>query len=50
MQVTDAHAHVFSDDEEHYPVLESAHPRPTGIGTVPHLRKDMATAGVQRCP
>jgi len=48
MQATDAHAHIFSDDEKRYPILESARHRPPGIGTVPHLRKDMATAGVQR--
>ncbi len=48
MQVTDAHAHIFRDDEKQYPILESARHRPPGTGTVPHLRKDMATAGVQR--
>jgi predicted TIM-barrel fold metal-dependent hydrolase len=48
MQVTDAHAHIFSDDEVSYPILESAGQRPAGTGTVPHLRKDMAAAGVQR--
>lgn len=48
MQVTDVHAHIFSDDEQRYPTLESAGPRPPGIGTVEHLQKDMAAAGVQR--
>jgi len=48
MQITDAHAHIFDDDEQRYPILESARHRPPGIGIVPHLRVDMATAGVQR--
>ncbi|MDP7448491.1 MAG: amidohydrolase family protein, partial [Candidatus Latescibacteria bacterium] len=48
MQVTDTHAHIFSDDRERYPVLDSAGHRPAGIGTVEHLRRDMSSAGVQR--
>mgnify|MGYP006422535901 CR=1 FL=1 len=48
MQVTDAHAHIFSDDEDAYPTLASARSRPRGIGTIAHLQKDMAAAGVQR--
>ncbi len=48
MQITDVHAHVFSDDEQRYPILENARQRPPGIGTVDHLRRQMASAGVQR--
>ncbi len=48
MQITDAHAHIFDDDEERYPILKSARQRPPGVGTVPHIQKDMAAAGVQR--
>ena len=48
MKITDAHAHVFSDDEARYPILDSARKRPAHIGTVPHLQQQMASAGVQR--
>ncbi|MDA0336675.1 MAG: amidohydrolase family protein [bacterium] len=46
--MTDAHAHIFSDDQQRYPVLASAGARPPGIGTVPHLQQQMAAAGVHR--
>ncbi len=48
MQITDAHAHIFHDDQQRYPILGSARCRPPGVGIVPHLREKMATADVQR--
>ena len=46
MLVIDTHAHLFSPDEERYPPRANPSRPPDGTGTIEHLRREMATAGV----
>lgn len=48
MPITDTHAHVYSLDEERYPMIEDPLRPPPGTGTLAHLRREMAASGVQR--
>ncbi|MBI1356650.1 MAG: amidohydrolase family protein [Acidobacteria bacterium] len=46
MLVVDAHAHLFSADETRYPPRKDPSRPPVGTGTIDHLRREMAAAGV----
>jgi len=48
MLVTDTHAHIYSPDEERYPMVEKPLRPPKGTGTIEHLRREMAANGVKR--
>lgn len=48
MMLTDCHAHIYSPDETHFPMIENPLRPPTGTGTLEHLRREMAANGVQR--
>jgi predicted TIM-barrel fold metal-dependent hydrolase len=43
----DCHAHLYSADETRYPPIESPYRPPAGCGTIAHLRREMANAGVR---
>ena len=44
--IVDCHAHVYGTDESKYPTIANPYRPPNGKGTVAHLRKQLATAGV----
>jgi L-fuconolactonase len=44
--IVDCHAHIYSDDESTYPVIEEPYRPPAGKGTVANLRHEMKAAGV----
>ena len=46
MLVIDTHAHLFSPDEQRYPPRPNPSRPPEGTGTIEHLRREMAAAGV----
>ena len=48
MPITDTHAHLYSPDESRYPMIPNPLRPPAGAGTIEHLRREMAAAGVQR--
>lgn len=48
MLVTDTHAHIYSEDETRYPMIEKPYRPPAGTGTVAHLKRTMAENGVRR--
>ncbi|MBL8849964.1 MAG: amidohydrolase [Planctomycetaceae bacterium] len=45
--VIDCHAHIYSLDEQTYPIIENPYRPPAGAGTVEHLRREMQAAGVK---
>jgi predicted TIM-barrel fold metal-dependent hydrolase len=45
--IIDCHAHIYSEDEKAYPVIEKPYRPPAGKGTVAHLRQEMKAAGVR---
>lgn len=45
--VIDCHAHIYGEDETKYPPIEKPYRPPAGTGTVAHLRREMAAAGVK---
>jgi L-fuconolactonase len=44
--IVDCHAHVYGSDKSQYPTIANPYRPPDGKGTVAHLRKQLATAGV----
>jgi predicted TIM-barrel fold metal-dependent hydrolase len=48
MPIVDTHAHIYHDDENEYPKIEQPFRPQIGVGTIEHLRKDVAQAGVER--
>ena len=48
MQITDCHAHIYSNDTQRYPMISEPLRPPQGTGTVEHLRREMAANGVAR--
>jgi predicted TIM-barrel fold metal-dependent hydrolase len=46
--IVDTHAHIYSEDETTYPVIERPYRPPTGTGTPEGLRQEMRAAGVDR--
>lgn len=44
--IIDTHAHIYSEDETRYPTIEKPYRPPAGTGTLTHLRREMAGAGV----
>tara|TARA_Y100000588_G_scaffold145275_1_gene159142 strand:- start:154 stop:981 length:828 start_codon:yes stop_codon:yes gene_type:complete len=48
MAIVDTHAHIYHDDEDKYPKIENPFRPQTGIGTIEHLRTDVARVGVER--
>ena len=48
MLITDAHAHIYSEDEATYPMIERPLRPPDGTGTIGHLRRELAQSRVQR--
>ncbi len=46
--ICDTHAHVYSPDEARYPMIAEPLRPPGGAGTLEHLRREMAAAGVER--
>jgi predicted TIM-barrel fold metal-dependent hydrolase len=45
--IVDSHAHLFSPDEKRYPPRENPSRPPEGTGTIEHLQREMAAAGVK---
>lgn len=45
--IIDCHAHIYGEDEEAYPTIPKPYRPPEGTGTVEHLRREMAAAGVR---
>ena len=48
MPIIDCHAHIYSDDEKTYPVIDKPYRPPPGKGTVANLRQEMKAAGVHK--
>ena len=48
MMVTDTHAHIYSEDEDRYPMIDKPLRPPLGSGTIEHLQREMAANGVER--
>jgi L-fuconolactonase len=48
MLITDAHVHIYSADEARYPMIAQPLRPPAGCGSVEHLQREMAAAGVAR--
>ena len=46
--IVDTHAHIYSPDEDAYPVIEKPYRPPVGTGTPERLREEMLAAGVDR--
>jgi predicted TIM-barrel fold metal-dependent hydrolase len=46
--VVDTHAHIYHADESTYPMIEDPSRPPEGTGTIEHLRKNVAYAGISR--
>lgn len=46
LMIVDAHAHIYSPDEQTYPTVEQPYRPPAGTGTPERLREEMRTAGV----
>src|ERR1051326_596984 len=44
--IIDTHAHIYSEDETRYPMIARPLRPPQGTGTVEHLGREMAAAGV----
>jgi len=44
--IVDCHSHIYGSDESRYPTIANPYRPPAGKGTVAHLRKQLATAGV----
>jgi predicted TIM-barrel fold metal-dependent hydrolase len=47
LAIIDCHAHIYSEDEQTYPVIEKPYRPPAGKGTIAHLRQEMKAAGVR---
>ena len=45
--IVDCHAHIYSEDEKIYPVIEKPYRPPAGKGTIAHLRQELKAAGVR---
>ena len=45
--IIDCHAHIYGEDETKYPTIEKPYRPPKGKGTIAHLRREMAAAGVR---
>jgi predicted TIM-barrel fold metal-dependent hydrolase len=45
--IVDCHAHIYSEDEKTYPVIEKPYRPPAEKGTIAHLRQEMKAAGVR---
>jgi predicted TIM-barrel fold metal-dependent hydrolase len=48
MIATDTHAHIYSQDEDRYPMIDDPLRPPSGSGTIQHLRREMAANGGER--
>ncbi|MBM3264070.1 MAG: amidohydrolase family protein [candidate division Zixibacteria bacterium] len=48
MTIVDTHAHIYHPDEHLYPMCENPYRPPEGAGSIEHLRRNMAEAGVGR--
>lgn len=48
MKVVDTHAHIYSEDEAHYPMRSDPYRPPSGKGTLAHLRQELRANGVYR--
>lgn len=46
--MVDTHAHIYHGDETRYPMIDDPFRPEPGIGTIEHLRKEVAEAGVDR--
>ncbi len=46
--IVDTHAHIYSADEERYPMIDSPHRPPGGTGGIDHLRREAQTHSVRR--
>jgi len=44
--IIDCHAHIYSEDEITYPIIEKPYRPPAGKGTIENLRQEMRAAGV----
>lgn len=47
-RIVDTHAHIYSEDETRYPMIEKPTRPPTGTGTIEHLRRERETHGIDR--
>jgi predicted TIM-barrel fold metal-dependent hydrolase len=48
LAIIDCHAHIYSEDDKTYPVIEKPYRPPVGKGTVAHLGQEMKAAGVHK--
>src|SRR5262245_37074641 len=46
--IIDAHAHIYSEDEQKYPPIAKPYRPPAGKGTIAHLRQELKANGVRR--
>lgn len=44
----DTHAHIYHADESTYPMIDSPSRPPEGTGTIEHLKRNVAEAGIDR--
>ncbi len=44
--IIDCHAHIYSEDEKTYPIIEKPYRPPAGKGTITNLRHELKAAGV----
>ena len=48
MRIIDTHAHIYGTDETRYPMIDEPLRPPAGTGTIKHLKREMATSGVEK--
>jgi predicted TIM-barrel fold metal-dependent hydrolase len=47
LPIIDCHAHIYSEDDKTYPIIEKPYRPPAGKGTIAHLRQELNAAGVR---
>jgi predicted TIM-barrel fold metal-dependent hydrolase len=45
--IIDCHAHIYSEDEKKYPIIDKPYRPPTSKGTIAHLRETLKANGVR---
>ena len=48
MTYVDTHAHLYHEDEHHYPMIDEPFRPVPGIGAISHLRRNMEASQVDR--
>lgn len=47
LPIIDCHAHIYSEDDKTYPIIEKPYRPPAGKGTIAHLRQELKANGVR---